>query len=123
MSMINSFEDENHQLLSQMDQLTGDVPVMLRAELAQTKLTFSELLGLEVGDIIRLSRSTGENIDVFAEDVLIGWGEVLMIDGVLTTRIADIRNARLPDLEDDQQATNNLPTNSVTKGELHAIPG
>lgn len=93
-------EEQHASLLLQIDQHLGDVPLMLTAELAQTKLSFAELLSLEVGDIIKCSRSTGENVDVFAEDTLIGWGEVLMIDGVLTVRIADIRNARLPDMDD-----------------------
>ncbi len=104
-------------LLQQMDQQLGDVPLTLTTELAQTKLSFAELLNLEVGDIIKCSRSTGENVDIFAEDTLIGWGEVLMIDGVLTVRIADIRNARLPDMDDAMRSDKETVTGEMT----HAV--
>lgn len=85
-----------------MERLT-DVPIGLRAELDQTTLTFGEVLDLEVGSVIPLSRPTGENIDVYAENVLIGWGEVLIIDGALTVRLADLRNAHLPSLQEQEE--------------------
>lgn len=90
-------------LLEQMEQLT-DVPITLRAELDQTILTFGEILDLDVESIIQLPRSTGENIDLYAENVLIGWGEVLMVEGALTVRLADLRNAHLPSLQEQESA-------------------
>ncbi len=114
--MMNMEYSQEHliPLLQAIDQQLGDVPLTLTAELAQTKLSFSELLNLEVGDIIKCSRSTGENVDVFAENTLIGWGEVLMIDGVLTVRIADIRNARLPDMDESMKSGRETVTGEMT---------
>ena len=89
-------------LLTQMDRL-GDIFVNVRAELAQTTLTFSELLDLEKGSIIQLARPTGENIDIYAEDVLIGWGEVLVTDGAMTVRIADLQNTLLPGVKEGEE--------------------
>src|SRR5438105_14783611 len=92
-------------ILDQMEKL-GDVFITVRAELDQTALTCSELLDLDVGGLITLARPTGENIDIYAEDVLIGWGEVLLMDGTLTVRLADLRNALPPGFEEDGVETN-----------------
>ncbi len=88
-------------LLDEMKRIS-DVPIALRAELDQTTLTLGEVLDLEVGSVIRLSRPTGENIDVYAENVLIGWGEMLMVDGALTVRLADLRSSQLPTLQEEE---------------------
>jgi flagellar motor switch protein FliN len=82
--------------LDRMQQVM-DVPLTLRAELDQKLMTFGELLDLDIGSIIRLSRPTGENIDIYTGDVLIGWGEILLVDGNMAVRIADLRDASLPD--------------------------
>jgi len=95
--------DPNPTLLEQMERLS-DVSITIRAELAQATITFRELLDLEEGRIIELARPAGENIDVYAEDVLIGWGEVLLTEGTMTVRIADLQNALLPGLKDDEDA-------------------
>ena len=83
-------------LVHQMQPLL-DVPISLRAELDQRLMAFGEILDLHAGSIIRLSRPTGENIDIYAGDVLIGWGEILLMDGNVAVRVADIRDASLPD--------------------------
>ena len=67
-----------------------DVKVMLRAELDQRTISFPALLGLEVGSILQLTRPTGENVDLYAGDVLIGCGEILVMDSNLAVRMADL---------------------------------
>jgi len=79
----------------------GDVLVEVRAELDRTAFTVLELLGLEPGSLLEFSRSTGENIDIYAGEVLLGWGEVLLMDGSMAVRIADLRNAGMPSLQAD----------------------
>ncbi|HTR38601.1 MAG TPA: FliM/FliN family flagellar motor switch protein [Bryobacteraceae bacterium] len=74
-----------------------DVPLGLRAELDQRLMTFGELLELNAGSVIRLSRPTGENIDIYAGEMLIGWGEILLIDGNVAVRVADLRDASGPE--------------------------
>ncbi|HUA20501.1 MAG TPA: FliM/FliN family flagellar motor switch protein [Bryobacteraceae bacterium] len=70
-----------------------DVPLALRVVLDQRLMSFGELLGLNAGSLIRLSRPTGENIDIYAGEMLIGWGEILLIDGNVSVRVADLRDA------------------------------
>ena len=62
----------------------------LRAELDQRTISFPALLGLEVGSILQLTRPTGENVDLYAANVLIGCGEILVMDSNLAVRMADL---------------------------------
>jgi flagellar motor switch protein FliN/FliY len=70
-------------------QIVEDVTIELRAELDKRTTTFGELLNLDVGSILQLSRSTGDNVDLFAGEVLIACGEILVIDSTLAVRVAD----------------------------------
>ena len=90
----------------------GDVMVEVRAELDRTTFTIFELLGLQPGSLLEFSRSTGENIDIYAGDVLVGWGEVLLMDGSMAVRLADLRNAGAPSLQADE------PVQTITTGVL-----
>jgi flagellar motor switch protein FliN/FliY len=71
-----------------------DVVIELRAELDKRTTTFGELLNLDVGSILQLSRSTGDNVDLFAGEVLIATGEILVIDSTLAVRVADVHKAQ-----------------------------
>jgi flagellar motor switch protein FliN/FliY len=73
-------------------QIVEDIAVELRAELDKRTTTFGELLSLDVGSILHLSRSTGENVDLFAGGVLLASGEILVIDTTLAVRVAEFRH-------------------------------
>lgn len=72
-----------------------DVPLPLRAELGRKTISFRELLDLKMGSIVPLSRPAGENVDLYAGEAYLGSGEILVIDGVLAVRLADIGRDRL----------------------------
>jgi flagellar motor switch protein FliN/FliY len=82
-------------------QMVEDVTVALRAELDKRTMAFGELLNLNVGGILQLSRSTGDNVDLYVGEVLIACGEILVIDSMLAVRVADFRH-RLPDIREKQ---------------------
>jgi flagellar motor switch protein FliN len=67
-----------------------DVPLPLRAELGRKTISFRELLNLKIGSVVPLFRPAGENVDVYASNVYLGSGEILVIDGLLAVRLADI---------------------------------
>ncbi len=75
-----------------------DIPLSLFAELDRCKITVRQLLELREGSLLPLSRPTGENINIYAGDVLLGSGEILVIDSSLGVRVADLREkpAALP---------------------------
>jgi flagellar motor switch protein FliN len=69
----------------------GDVPLSMGVELDVRYLTVREILSLETGSVIRMNRSAGENIDIYAGDTLIGYGEIVLIESTLGVRITDFR--------------------------------
>jgi type III secretion protein Q len=71
-------------------EVIQDVPLPLRAELGRKTISFRELLDLKIGSVVPLFRPAGENVDVYASNVCLGSGEILVIDGLLAVRLADI---------------------------------
>jgi flagellar motor switch protein FliN/FliY len=82
-------------------QFVEDVNITLRAELDQRIISFPELMGLEVGSILDLTRPTGENVDLYAGKVLIGYGEILVIEQSLAVRVAELRGQASHEREAD----------------------
>lgn len=90
-------------------QFIGDVKVTVTAELDRRTITFGDLVRLEEDGIVVLDRPAGENIDFFVGDVLIGSGEILVLDGTLAIRVADLRDktpisVRTERIEEDSAA-------------------
>ncbi|HEY3937166.1 MAG TPA: FliM/FliN family flagellar motor switch protein [Bryobacteraceae bacterium] len=83
-------------------QIVEDVNLTLRAELDQRTISFPELLGLEVDSILNLRRPTGENVDLYAGKVLIGHGEILVIEQSLAVRVAELRARSTQEDEEDE---------------------
>ena len=69
----------------------GDIELTLVAELDRRKISADDLLRLEEGHVLTFPRPAGENIDLFAGDVLLGTAEILAIGEQLAVRVADIR--------------------------------
>jgi flagellar motor switch protein FliN len=81
----------------------ADVPLPLRAELGRKTISFRELLDLKIGSVVPLSRPAGENVDVYASDAYLGSGEILVIDGLLAVRLADISSVSPPNNSNAEQ--------------------
>lgn len=64
----------------------------VHAELGSRVVSFSELVSLDVNSLLSLSRPSGENIDLYVGDVLLGNGEILVVDEKLAIRVADLRD-------------------------------
>lgn len=67
-----------------------DLPVPLTVELGRTILTARAVLELEENSIIQLSRSTGEGVDVMAENKRLARGEIIMMEDRAGVRINEI---------------------------------
>lgn len=77
--------------MTALEEIAGvaDVPVQVRAELDRKVMTVSEILGLDVDSVIRMTRSAGENIDILIGGTLIGFGEIVIIEETVGVRITD----------------------------------
>lgn len=71
----------------------ADVPMTLRAELGRHSIPLRKLLELKVGDVLKVPKAMGENVDIYVGDVLMGSAEVLVMDGVMGIQIADLYDA------------------------------
>lgn len=67
----------------------NDIPVVVDAELDQRVMTMRQVLELEVGSVVRMSRSAGENIDVLVGGTLVAYGEIVIIEDIAGVRITD----------------------------------
>ena len=68
-----------------------DVDASICAELDQRIVSFKELVSLDINSLLPLNRPSGENIDLYIGDVLLGNGEILVVEGKLAVRVADLR--------------------------------
>lgn len=66
-----------------------DIPVGVSVVLDQKMMPIRTLLEWEIGSVLRLDRSAGENVDVCAGKLPIGYGELVVIEDLMGVRITD----------------------------------
>ena len=67
-----------------------DVPIALTVELGRTRLKIGEILDLKENSVIQLSRSTGEGVDVRADNRPLLRGEIIVIEDRAGVRVSEI---------------------------------
>ncbi len=67
----------------------ADVPLEIEVELDRKVMTIEEILKLDSGSIIRMSRSAGDNIDILIGGTLVGTGEIVIIEETVGVRMTD----------------------------------
>lgn len=67
-----------------------DLLIPIAIELGRTKLTAKAILELETQAIVQLARSTGEGVDVLADEQRLARGEIIMIEDRTGIRINEI---------------------------------
>lgn len=67
-----------------------DVPIELVVELGRTHLKVRDILNLNKDSIVTLSRSTGEGVDVRADDLPLVRGEIVVIEDRAGIRVSEI---------------------------------
>jgi flagellar motor switch protein FliN/FliY len=70
----------------------SDTRIDLEVELDRKIMTLRELLRIEVGGVLRMGRSAGENIDILVDGKVIGFGEIVIIEDAMGIRVTDFRN-------------------------------
>jgi flagellar motor switch protein FliN len=69
----------------------ADVRMHVEVELDRRMMVVREILALEVGSVISMSRSAGENIDIVIGGTLVGSGEIVIIEDTVGVRITDFK--------------------------------
>ncbi|WP_051688349.1 flagellar motor switch protein FliN [Desulfofalx alkaliphila] len=67
-----------------------DVMMEICVELGQAKIKVKELLNLEVGSVIELNKSAGDNADVYLNNKPFARGEVLVLNDFFAVRLNSI---------------------------------
>lgn len=67
-----------------------DVPVRVSAILGHAKMPVSELLDLDVGNVLELDRKVGEAVDIYVNARLVARGEVVLVEEKLGVTMTEI---------------------------------
>jgi flagellar motor switch protein FliN/FliY len=73
----------------EMNRFAG-VQVVLTAELGRTKLSIQELMSLSEGAVLELDRAISAPVELVAQGVALGNGEVVVVDDRFAIRIKEI---------------------------------
>ena len=71
-------------------EMIYEIPVNISAELGYTTLSIKDLLNLGPGSVVELERMAGESIDLLVNGVLIGKGDVVVVNENFGLRITEI---------------------------------
>jgi flagellar motor switch protein FliN/FliY len=69
----------------------ADTPIEVEVELDRKILTVRQILELDVGSVVEMTRSAGENVDILVDGMLIGFGEIVIIEEAMGIRVTDFR--------------------------------
>ena len=71
-------------------EMIFDIPVSVSAELGKSVIKIRDLLNLSPGSVVELERLAGEPIDLLVNGVLIGKGDVVVVNENFGLRITEI---------------------------------
>jgi flagellar motor switch protein FliN/FliY len=77
--------------MSPLEQIGSlhDVYMDVEVELDRKTVTIKDLLDLEAGSILKMTRSAGENIDILVGGSLVAFGEIVLVEDLVAVRITD----------------------------------
>jgi flagellar motor switch protein FliN/FliY len=79
-------ETENERALARF----YDIPIELSVELDRRVMKVREILSLQTGAVIKMNRSAGDNMSLLFHGVLVGYGEIVVIEDTIGIRVTDI---------------------------------
>ena len=71
-------------------QYFWDVPVGVIVQLGERCMKIREILQLQVGSVISLTKSAGENVDIMINGRVVAFGEVMQLEGSTGIRITEL---------------------------------
>lgn len=100
--VVGSNEDVHRNL-----EMIFDVPVSISAELGRSVIKIKDLLSLGKGSVVELERVAGEPVDLLVNGVLVGKGDVVVVNDNFGLRITEVvcteeRIKKLSSSKDDE---------------------
>lgn len=71
-------------------EMIFDVPVTVTAELGRTLVKVKDLINFSPGSVVELERVAGDSIDLLVNGVLIGKGDVVVVNDSFGIRVTEI---------------------------------
>ena len=71
-------------------QYFGDVPLGIDVQLGECRMKIRDILQLQVGSVITLPKSAGENVDILINGRMVAFGEVVRLEGSTGIRITEL---------------------------------
>ena len=90
LSELDLNEDELEELAWMDYEGLLDMEVEFIADLGQTSLSIKEILALQKGSVIDLSKPAGESVEAYVNNRIIGKGEVMVYEKNLAIRINEV---------------------------------
>lgn len=67
----------------------ADMTMEIEVELDKKVVTMRQMLDLDNGSVLKLTRSAGENIDILVGGAVVAFGEIVVIEDMMGVRITD----------------------------------
>lgn len=83
--MTQAIEDLHSAAVLHLADMTLDIEV----ELDRKVVTMRQMLDLDTGSVLKLTRSAGENIDILVGGAVVAFGEIVVIEDMMGVRITD----------------------------------
>ncbi|MBN1571472.1 MAG: FliM/FliN family flagellar motor switch protein [Acidobacteria bacterium] len=89
-------EAETPSELSSYEKIMGelhhflDVPMKISVQLARRNMKVRDILQLQPSSVVDLPKSAGENVDILINERIIGFGEVMELEGCTGIRLTDL---------------------------------
>lgn len=87
--MTDKLEDKESGSAKSLDFIL-DIPLQLTVELGRTKLLVKDVLQLNQGSVVELTKLAGEPLDVFVNSKLVARGEAVVVNEKFGIRLVDI---------------------------------
>jgi flagellar motor switch protein FliN/FliY len=88
MTETNQEKPPNQKSVSEMTDFL-DVPMKITFELGRNNMQVREVLRLKQESLVEIPKSAGENLDIYIDGELIGYGEILDMEGTAGVRLTD----------------------------------
>ncbi|ANA39345.1 MULTISPECIES: flagellar motor switch protein FliN [Geobacter] len=90
MSDLTKEETKDGELDRKNLEFILDIPLQLTVELGRTKILVKDVLQLNQGAVVELTKLAGEPLDVFVNSKLVARGEAVVVNEKFGVRLVDI---------------------------------
>ena len=91
-SQLSSESSSYEKIMEELHHFL-DVPMKISVQLAKCNMKVRDILQLQPSSIVELPKSAGENVDILVNERLIGFGEVMELEGSAGIRLTDLNDA------------------------------